>query len=235
MWTSVKPQSIGNSLDMRMFGGLSLHKWSFLYDVMLIFIFIILRIVLLFLLFILRVLLPIVLFSLRLVKWSLRGLLILKGWYDQTRYYFRKGTSLILPNQVLDPERLRLLYARDNEGFTCLHIAASYPDVHSIKTLVENGGAELLFAKDNSGYNALHVAASHGHTESAAALIKFGSTQLLTDKSYNGETALHLAASNGQTETALLLIRHGGSDLLLAQENDGWTCLHWCTAPRRFD
>jgi hypothetical protein len=206
----------------------SIYKWTFIWDITLIAVFIILRVLLLIMLCFLRIMLPFVIFALRLTKWTLQGMLALKRWFVRIRKSFASRNSILLKERIeqIEQERLQLLYARDDDGFTCLHIAASHPDVTGVIQLIESGGPELLYAKDNNGYSALHVAASHGHTDSVIALIDFGSDVLLNDKSYNGETALHLAASSGQTETALFLINRGGMDLLMSQENDGWTCLH---------
>jgi ankyrin repeat protein len=133
------------------------------------------------------------------------------------------GTSALI-EATIDVE------ARDDEGYTALHLAAQHFPNEDIICLLSKHGADLS-AKDDTGKTALHLATAARNVDGVRALIKL---QIDVEaKDADGRTALHLASrlwSNYNLEgpnTALSLI-----DLLLsnganinATDNNGDTPL----------
>ena len=64
------------------------------------------------------------------------------------------------------------LNAKENDGWTALHLAACNGKLDCVKALIE-AGADLN-AKDNDGWTALHLAARYGKLDCVKALIEAG-------------------------------------------------------------
>jgi ankyrin repeat protein len=92
--------------------------------------------------------------------------------------------------------------AKDEEGLTPLHLAASWGHKEVAELLI--GKCADVNAKDIDGWTPLHDAAATGHKEITELLIAEGADVNETDGS--GETPLDYAKG----ETADLLRKHGG-------------------------
>ena len=91
-----------------------------------------------------------------------------------------------------------LLRLKDNEGLTCLMIAAQHPDLElgyqRVKFILEIGGKKLALARSKSGGTPLHYAAGIGaKRETLKALFAAGNVALNTC-SKQGGTPLHWVA-----------------------------------------
>jgi ankyrin repeat protein len=119
--------------------------------------------------------------------------------------------------------------ARDNDGWTHLHWAASAASDTGTRKRVEfllAHGADVN-ARDNAGSTPLHDAADWGNKEVAELLLAHGAD--VNARDHNGYTPLLEAAYSelsGQKElVAKLLLAHGAD--VNATANNGWTPLRW--------
>ncbi|CAM4422774.1 MAG: hypothetical protein LEGION0398_MBIBDBAK_00400 [Legionellaceae bacterium] len=118
------------------------------------------------------------------------------------------------------------LEAKDNEGFTALHLAAgyglaAYQGHEAIVAQLVNLGADKE-AKDKYGRTALNFAAANGDVPTVAQLVNLGAETEAKDN--EGATALHLAAIKGHEATVTQLVNLGADKE--AKNNNGNTPLH---------
>jgi hypothetical protein len=103
--------------------------------------------------------------------------------------------------------------ARDNSGWTPLHVAAKYGNIEAVKFLVSKGAD--IHVTDRQGFTPLHQVAFHGRInvaeriETAKFLISNGAN--VNAKTYEGNTPVDLAKDMGFTEFLSLASRrrHG--------------------------
>ena len=96
--------------------------------------------------------------------------------------------------------------AKDSDGYSCAHHAATHGNVESLKTLCDGSVAsDLANASDADGRRPLHVAAMHGHTAACEVLKRANADQNAVDDT-DRRTALHLAAAGGFVDTVRTLI-----------------------------
>jgi len=110
--------------------------------------------------------------------------------------------------------------AKDSNGRTPLHTAATYGQKEVAEQLISKGAD--VNAKDSSGETPLHEAAYRDNKEVAALLISKGADVNAKDSS--GETPLHKAAYVGTKEVTELLISKGAD--VNAKDSSGETPLH---------
>ena len=89
--------------------------------------------------------------------------------------------------------------ARDPQGQTALHRAASRGQLPAVDLLVQRRAA--INAVDTAGTTPLHLAAKEGHARVAARLLEAGANVRLAAK--NGATALDVAAGDREMEALL--------------------------------
>ena len=115
--------------------------------------------------------------------------------------------------------------ARDYEGRSPLHFAASGGTPAHIKALLKSGAN--VNARSEAGRTPLHVAAASRAFKSAniALLLKAGANVNARDDF--AKTPLHVAAAYGASKSAnIALLLKAGADLN-ARTEDGDTPLHW--------
>ncbi|GFT04281.1 hypothetical protein NPIL_64701 [Nephila pilipes] len=138
----------------------------------------------------------------------------IKAMLLSVEYIFRdlkKGHPLV--NKYISDFR-EIINAKDNNGHTLFHWAATlnYPNV--IKQLLDVGAeVKHVSAKGNTP---LHLAASKGHFEIVELLLQSVSCSdlktFINAKTTNrGTTALHVAAENGYSNIVGALLRHGAN------------------------
>ena len=104
------------------------------------------------------------------------------------------------------------LNARDEEGYTALHLAAYNGHVEAVRALVKVVGDEIIDIQNSKDryYTPLHYASRMGHAEVVTALLELGANPMIADVS--GRNPLHNAAENGCTEVARVLGEKGGCE-----------------------
>ena len=130
--------------------------------------------------------------------------------------------------------------ARDGDGRTALHVAASSSSRGSLETMrLLRAMRADLDARDGDGRTPLHVAARAGAADACAFLLDQESLSTgepiyserkrrLLARDGRGDAPAHLASAEGHAETALALLPDATS-----ANNDafrgcgGWTCLHF--------
>eukprot|EP01132_Coremiostelium_polycephalum_P000308 gene308-397_t len=110
--------------------------------------------------------------------------------------------------------------ARDNNGWTPLHLAAKNDHKEVVKLLLKQEAQ--VYARDNNGCTPLHLAAENGYTDVVKSLLKQEVQVYARDN--NGCTPLHLAVENGYTGVVKLLLKKGAQ--IDKKDNDGWSPLH---------
>jgi len=105
--------------------------------------------------------------------------------------------------------------ARDNKGWTPLHLAAQKGHADVAELLIKNGAD--VNAKNNYGWTPLYAAAQEGHADVAELLIRHGADVNARDN--DGRTPLRIAAYNGRVEVVKLLLERGADPTV--RGNDG--------------
>ena len=120
-----------------------------------------------------------------------------------------------------DPE------AREENGYTPLHVAATFGNAEVIAVLA--GAGANLEARDEMGITPLHAAVIPGNAEVIAALLQAGAD--LEARAESGITPLHVAAitRNAEVIAAIAALLQAGADLE-AQAEGGGTPLHAAAA-----
>lgn len=103
-------------------------------------------------------------------------------------------------------ERITVLTA-DQDGNTCLHLAAARPEDDIAKFLLTGEAARLVNAVNLRGESPLHGAVKMGHKNLIHAMIDVGAVVNLRDNS--GVTPLYEAVHTGNKKTAETLILSG--------------------------
>jgi len=126
-----------------------------------------------------------------------------------------------LKNACIDVKPM--ISAKDSDGRTILHLAASCGYVQSCALIMDEyartGGhvKELIREKDNAGGTALHRAAWYGYTQCCELILekyaKEGgdAKELLSMKSNGGKTPLDNAKCNSYIQTCALLMEKGAA------------------------
>ena len=110
--------------------------------------------------------------------------------------------------------------AKDKDGQTPLHRAASGGNTKKIRQLLE-AGADVN-AKDKAGETPLHRAAWHGHTGAVRLLLEAKADVNATEN--KGKTPLHWAACMSHSDAVRTLL--GADASVNARDSDGCTPLH---------
>ncbi|NAZ34551.1 MAG: hypothetical protein GU356_09810 [Pyrobaculum sp.] len=111
------------------------------------------------------------------------------------------------------------LNAKNEGGWTPLHLAALNGRVDIVATLLEHGADPNV--QDKFGRTPLHLAASEGRVEVVRLLLERGADP--NAKYEDGWTPLHVAASEGHVDVVRLLLEHGADPT--AKNEDGDTPL----------
>ena len=122
------------------------------------------------------------------------------------------------------------LNARDEEGYTALHLAAYNGHVEAVRALVKVAGDEIIDIQNSKDryYTPLHYASRMGHAEVVTALLELGANPMIADVS--GRNPLHNAAENGCTEVARVLGKKvGAKGINICNPIDGFNALHYAT------
>lgn len=114
------------------------------------------------------------------------------------------------------------LTAKDDHGFTVLHLACEYDFLDIARqSLKATSGGELLESRDRLSNRPLHACALHDSIDTAKHLLECGA--LVGSKNAYGATPLHVAASVGSASMWTLLIDHHAS--VTERDNFGRTPL----------
>ncbi len=114
-----------------------------------------------------------------------------------------------------------LVFSKDTNGMTALHLAANYGHKDVAELLLANRAK--VNAKNNNGATPLHSAAGAGDKDTAELLL--ANKAEVDAKTTDGRTPLHIAALAGRTKMAELLLASKAE--VNARDNDGRTPLHW--------
>ncbi|GFY38593.1 hypothetical protein TNIN_158211 [Trichonephila inaurata madagascariensis] len=137
---------------------------------------------------------------------------------------FKKGNYQMLDNYI--SQYSKIINAKDKNGHTLLHWAASLGNQNVVKQLLD-AGAEIdqISIKGNTP---LHIAVSNGHKEIVESLLQSARRDnrnaFINAKTTNrGTTALHAAAEKGDSKIVDVLLRNGAK--YNAQTHDGETAI----------
>lgn len=95
--------------------------------------------------------------------------------------------------------------AKNHNGDTPLHIAATHGYMNTVASLIDNKAN--LDEQNNHGDTPLHLAVSKGHVIIIKMLVSHSAHESV--KNEDGDTPLHLAAMRGITETVNILLHEG--------------------------
>jgi len=126
------------------------------------------------------------------------------------RDFGTSGLALLLGPLQPDKEPLELS-AKDDHGFTVLHLACEY-DFVDIATMILNvptTGIELLESKERLSNQPLHSCALHDSVATAKLLLERGAS--VGSKNSSGATPVHVAAASGSEGMWTLLIENNAS------------------------
>jgi ankyrin repeat protein len=115
--------------------------------------------------------------------------------------------------------------ARDNNGDTPVHIAASSGCARTVRILLDRN-LRVLNARNNLGESPLHRAAAEGAADVVEVLLQKGARA--DAENSNGHTALHVAVARDSPQVARILITHGPS--VEVQDHAGRTPLQVAAA-----
>lgn len=143
---------------------------------------------------------------------------------------------------------VELLFARNDDGDTCLHTAVEYRNMEVVRALLAAGGAALALARGEDGNTALHDAVQGGDLSCIQMLLDVGGRALLLCVDDALRSCVHVSAArvcyseNGQRSllpvvNTLLGFAHTLDDsvlgaVLLLRDGEGDSCLMTATAYR---
>lgn len=119
--------------------------------------------------------------------------------------------------------------ARNEDGWTPLHVAACYDRVNACLALLDRG-ANIHFL-DNYGWTPLHAAARCGNLNVCSVLLERGAH--IEAMSNIGWTPLHMAAYYDRIEMCLALLEFGAH--IEVMDKDGNTALSRAVQNKRFE
>lgn len=110
------------------------------------------------------------------------------------------------------------LYAKDNQGYTPLHVSVVTNKSEYVLLLISIDN-NLIYEKNIKGETPIHLAAEKNIT-----ILKILADYGVNEKDDQGCTPLHHAALNGCIENVIYLISKGSN--VNEKNNRGWTPLH---------
>ena len=117
----------------------------------------------------------------------------------------RAGKLSVLQKLISREPSWRINEARDEDGWTALHLASFWGHIDCVKTLIRAGAA--VDQRDVEGRTALHMACLYGEAEAVKVLLKAKAEKnLLAGRA--GKTALEFAIESGSSSCATLLAEH---------------------------
>ncbi|KAL3684402.1 hypothetical protein R1sor_002424 [Riccia sorocarpa] len=127
-------------------------------------------------------------------------------------------------DELTEPQILRALSLRNEDGRSILHVAASNGQTEVVKLLSHgvDPSATGVNACDDEGWTPLQSASSGGKAAVVEALLAAGADVNLANS--GGRTPLHYAASKGHIDIAAMLISGGAK--LNKKDKVGCTALH---------
>ena len=131
-----------------------------------------------------------------------------------------RRSDIMQMHEIINKYPRIALDARDAEGCTPLHAAASSGSVEMAQ-LLQRVGANVT-AKDQDGWEPLHYACANGHYGMAAWLLQRGAS--LSGGTTEGWQPLHVAAHTGQLELARFLVEQGAD--IRARTTTGHEAIH---------
>jgi cytohesin len=108
------------------------------------------------------------------------------------------------------------LNAKNEGGWTPLHLAALNGRVDIVATLLEHGADPNV--QDKFSRTPLHLAALNGHIDVVRLLLEHGADPNAKDE--GGWTPLHYAASEGRVDVVKLLLEHGADPTVKNKDGD---------------
>ena len=117
----------------------------------------------------------------------------------------RAGKLSVLQKLLSREPSWRINEAREEDGWTALHLASFWGHIECVKTLIRAGAA--VDQRDVEGRTALHMACLYGEAEAVKVLLKAKAEKnLLAGRA--GKTALEFAIESGSSSCATLLAEH---------------------------
>ena len=117
----------------------------------------------------------------------------------------RAGKLSVLQKLLSREPSWRINEAREEDGWTALHLACFWGHIDCVKTLIRAGAA--VDQRDVEGRTALHMACLYGEAEAVKVLLKAKAEKnLLAGRA--GKTALEFAIESGSSSCATLLAEH---------------------------
>jgi len=114
-------------------------------------------------------------------------------------------TGKLYPLQrILQRDPAYINEAREEDGWTALHLASFWGHVDCVKALLTAGAAADLM--DIEGRTALHMACLYGEAQSVRLLLEANADAALMGRA--GKTALDFAHESGATDCVAMLLAH---------------------------